>query len=154
MRDFHRILLSSEVHELADEVGRLFEDLDRQVAAGQPASAGHCTPALDVLETEATVEVVVDLPGVVPESVRVLLKGGVLVIAGLKVSPYAGAGVRVGSFHLVERGFGRFARAVQLQGAFDGNRTRAVLQGGELRVVIPRLAERRGQEISVPIVTS
>lgn len=153
MRDFQRLLLSSEVRELTEEVARLFDDLDRSRGGDVRAPAGHCMPALDVLETESTVEVVMDLPGVTPDCLRLLLKSGVLVVVGEKPSPYPGA--RGGStFHLVERGFGRFARAVRIDGAFDGGRTRAVLRGGELRVVIPRLVERRGQGILVPVTTA
>ena len=82
-----------------------------------------------------------------------LLKNGVLVVVGEKCSPYAG-GHPDASFHLVERGFGRFARAVRLDGAFDGGQTSALVSGGELRVVVPKIDERRGQEILVPVATA
>jgi len=152
MHDFHRILLSSEVRDLTDEVASLFDDLDRATGARRMPT-GHCTPALDVQETSEALEVVLDLPGVPADRVRVLLKNGVLVIAGEKTSPYPG-GRGDATFHLVERGFGRFARAVRLAGAFDGSRTRAVLQGGELRVIVPKIEDRRGREILVPIATA
>ncbi len=151
MHDFHRILLSSEVRDLTDEVGRLFEDLERNSGATRRAPADLWTPVLDVQDTGEALEVVVDLPGVAAQSVRVLLKNGMLVVAGEKASPYP-AERGDATFHLVERGFGRFARAVRLDGAFDGGRTRAILEGGELRVIVPRVDERRGQEIHVPIV--
>jgi HSP20 family protein len=150
MHDFHRILLSSEVRDLTDEVAGLFDELERESGAPRRLTAGHCTPALDVQETTEAIEVVVDLPGVSPAHVRVMLKNGVLVIVGDKPSPYPG-GRGDTTFHLVERGFGRFARAVRLGGAFDGGRAQAVLDGGELRVSVPRVEERRGQEIRVPV---
>jgi HSP20 family protein len=153
MHDFHRILLSSEVRDLTDEVGRLFDDLERCAGATRRTPAGYSTPALDVQETVEALEVIVDLPGVGPENVRVLLKNSVLVVAGEKPSPYP-AERGDATFHLVERGFGRFARAVRLDGAFDGGRARAILQGGELLVVIPKLDDRRGKEILVPITTA
>jgi HSP20 family protein len=153
MHDFHRLLLSSEVRDLTDEVARLFDDLDRESGASRRVPSGHCTPALDVQETTDALEVVMDLPGVTAAHVRVMLKNGVLVIAGEKISPYPG-GRGDTTFHLVERGFGRFARAVRLAGAFDGGRAQAILQGGELRVTLPRIEERRGSEIHVPIATA
>lgn len=154
VRDFHRILLSSEVRELNEEVSRLFEEIERSREPGTHALHGHCTPALDVLQTETAVEVVVDLAGVPAERVRVLLKGGVLVLVGEKPSPYAGEHPDATSFHLVERGFGRFARAIRLDGPIDGGAARAVLRGGELRVTVPKIPERRGQEINVPVTTA
>jgi HSP20 family protein len=152
VRDFHRLLLSSEVRDLNDEVARLFEDLDRTRAAPH-APHGHCSPPLDVLQTDSAVEVVVDLPGVSADRVRVMLKSGILVLVGEKPSPYTGERVD-GTFHLVERGFGRFARAVRIDGAVDGGATRAVLNGGELRIVVPKIPERRGKEILVAVTTS
>ena len=152
MRDLHRIMLSSEVRDLTDEIGRLFEDLDR-TAPDRRQPSGHCTPALDVRETGEALEVVLDLPGVSADRIRVLLKAGVLLVVGEKCSPYAG-GHPDASFHLVERGFGRFARAVRLEGAFDGGRTTATVGGGELRVLVPKIADRRGQEIHVPVAAA
>lgn len=153
MHDLHRILLSSEVRDMTDEVSRMFDDLERTWTSGRRIPAGHCTPALDVQETAATLEVVIDLPGVSPDQVRVLIKNGVLVVAGAKPSPYPSERGDA-TFHLVERGFGRFARAVRLDGAFDGGRATAVLHAGELRVVVPRIDDRRGQEIDVPVTTA
>jgi HSP20 family protein len=148
MRELHRLLLASESRDLAVEIGRLFDDISR--SAGHRLSAGETTPPLDVLETESTVEVNVDLPGVRAGDLRVLIKHGVVIVAGDKVPHDAGERAG-GSFHLVERGFGHFARAVRLTGAFDAGRASATLQGGELRIVLPKVAERRGQEINVPI---
>ncbi len=153
MHDLHRILVSSEVREFHDEVARLFENLESGAGAAGQSVTGHCTPVLDVQETSVGLEVVVDLPGVSAEFVRALIKRDVLVVAGLKPSPYSSEGGGA-TFHVVERGFGRFVRAVHLEGAFDGGRARASLQSGELRVVIPRIADRRGQEILVPITTA
>jgi len=145
-------MLSSEVRDLTDEIGRLFEDLDR-TARDRRQPSGHCTPALDVRETNEALEIILDLPGVPADRVRVLLKGGVLLVVGEKCSPYAG-GHPDASFHLVERGFGRFARAVRLDGSFHGGQTSALVSGGELRVVVPKITERRGQEILVPVATA
>ncbi len=152
VRDFHRILLSSEVRELNDEVARLFEDLDRTRPTPH-APHGHCSPPIDVLQTDSSVEVIVDLPGVAADRVRVMLKSGVLVLVGEKPSPYTGERLD-GTFHLVERGFGRFARAVRIDGAVDGGAARAMLSGGELRVIVPKIPERRGKEILVPVTAS
>jgi len=153
MHDIQRILLSSEVRDLNDEVSRLFEDLDRSLGSSRRTPVGHCTPVLDVQETADALVVVVDLPGVTPEGVRVLIKTATLVVAGEKPWPYP-AGRGDATFHLVERAFGRFARAVKLDGAVDAGRARAILGGGELRVIIPKIDERRGKDIFVPVAAA
>jgi HSP20 family protein len=107
-------------------------------------------PVVDVFETERAVEVVVDLPGVTNDAVRILFKGGVLLIVGEKERPDPSKRTPA-SFHLVERDFGRFARAVRIMAAIDGAHAKARLHNGELRIVLPRLKERRGGGILVPI---
>ena len=150
MRQFQTMLLSSELRDLAEDVARLFDDLERDVGRARHAAAGECTPALDVLEGETAVEIEIDVPGVTPSDVRVLIKGGVVVVVGEKVAPDPSERSEA-SFHLVERGFGRFARVVRLTGAFDSGQARATLKDGELRIVIPKIVERRGRNIPVPV---
>jgi HSP20 family protein len=139
-----------EISDLSDDLRRIFQELDRQSGRVPAQSAGQCTPSLDVLETDETVEIVVDLPGVAPAALRVVLKGGVVLVAGEKRSVPL-AGIEPGDFHLVERGFGRFARAVRVAAAFDGSRASVQLAAGELRIVLPRIHDRRGHPRSVPI---
>ena len=113
------VLLSGELGELAEDVRRIFQELGQGPGA-HAGAAGDCVPPLDVLETDGAVQILMDLPGVPPSSVRVLLKGDVVLIAGEKWAE--GARREPGAFHLVERGSGRFARAVHISGAFDGAR--------------------------------
>jgi hypothetical protein len=40
---------------------------------------------------------------------------------------------------------------VRVTGAFDGSRVQATLAGGELRITLPKLADRRGHGIEVPV---
>lgn len=116
--------------------------------ASHAATPAECSPALDVLETGNGVELVMDLPGVAASSLQIVFSRNVLIVAGEKL-PTREQGEA--AFHLAERGFGRFARAVRLEGAYDGGRGDATLVAGELRVRLPRIEERRGREIRIPI---
>jgi HSP20 family protein len=142
----HTVVLPSEVGEFREEVRRVFLELGRTF--GLESLAGECTPAIDVYETDDAIEIAVDLPAVEPDAVRVIVKAGTVLIVGEKPArrPQSDS-----SFHLVERGFGRFARSVRLSGACDAARARATLVDGELRVSIPKIDDRRGQSLRVPI---
>ena len=135
---------------LAEDVHRLLDDLARKRPDKRQLVAGECMPVVDVFETDRSVEIVLDLPGVSADAIRILFKTGVLLIVGEKERPDMS---RRGpsSFHLVERDFGRFARAVRINAAIDGAQARARLVNGELRVVLPRIVERRGAGVLVPI---
>jgi HSP20 family protein len=136
--------------ELVDELRRLFEELERDATGSIGPPSGECSPVVDVLETDETVEIVVDLPGVAPGRVRVLAKGDLILIAGEKPSlptPDAAAG----TYHVLERRFGRFARALRVTRAVDGASAKAWLVGGELRVVLPKIHDRRGRTRTIAI---
>ena len=136
--------------DLADDVHRLLEDLARKRPERRQLVAGECMPVVDVFETERSVEIVLDLPGVTADAIRILFKSGILLIVGEKERPDLSKRGPA-SFHLVERDFGRFARAVRINAAIDGAQARARLANGELRVVLPRIADRRGAGLLVPI---
>jgi HSP20 family protein len=139
---------STESAELADDIRDLFQDLASTLRHDLRAYSGECHPSLDVLETDAAVEVIVDVSGVPREGLRLLIREGVLIIAGEKAPPST-KGEQ--TFHLVEREFGRFARAVRLTGAFDIAKSHARLAHGELTIVLPKMADRRGRAHLIPI---
>ncbi len=108
------VLLSGELGDLTEDVRRLFQELGH-ASAGRATAAGDCLPPLDVLETDETLQILMDLPGVPATGVRVLIKGSVVLVAGEKWADSPGPGA--GGYHLVERGSGRFARAVRADAA-------------------------------------
>jgi HSP20 family protein len=139
-----------ESGELGEDIRELFEDLTRSLGSDPSAYPGQCRPLVDVFETDVAVELVVDTCGVSPAALRVLFRNGVVIVAGEKAP---GPALPEAAYHLVERDFGRFARAVRLSGAFDVSRARASLEAGELTVVLPKLLERRGRAHRVAVTT-
>ena len=140
-------LLQHDAADLADDARRLLAELDRDVVGAELASA-ECRPPIDVIETSSTVDVIVDVPGVPSGALRVVIRRNTVLVVGIKMPPAGDSTVR---FHLAERSYGRFARVVRLIGAIDASRARATVTGGRLRVVLPRLEERRGRVYAVPV---
>ena len=142
----HAVAIPSEIGDFTDEVRRIFVELGR--VFGPESLAGECSPAVDVYETDDTIEIVVDLPGVDPTAVRVLSKGDAVLIAGEK-PPRRTRGES--SFHLVERGYGRFARVVRIGAPCEITSANATFVEGELRISLPKMKDRRGRTIQIPI---
>ena len=136
------LLPTAETPDIADDVRDLFEDLASRLRHEHRAYSGEYHPALDVLETDEAIEIVVDVAGVPPEAIRVLVRRGTVIVAGEKAPP---AGDQAQAFHLVEREFGRFARGVRLSGCYDVSRAKAAVRDGELTILLPKMPERRGQ---------
>jgi len=139
---------TADAPEIAEDVRALFEEIASSLRHDQRAYSGECQPPLDVFETDQAVEILIDVAGITKDAVRVLFRSGIVIVAGEKAPP---AGNQSHAFHLVEREFGRFVRAVRLNGAFDIARSRATLVDGELTIVLPKVAERRGQAHEIRI---
>jgi HSP20 family protein len=142
----HAIAPPSEIGTFADEVRQIFLELGR--VFGAESLAGECAPAIDVYETDDTIEIVVDLPGVDASAVRVIAKGDGILVAGEK-PPRRVQGES--TFHLVERGYGRFARVVRIAHACDMSHASAAFVRGELRISVPKIRDRRGAALRIPI---
>jgi HSP20 family protein len=122
------------------------EDVQALLEAG---IAPECTPPFDILETAGGIEILMDLPGVATEDVEIVFTQNVLLIAGRK-KPHVCEHCNP-AFHVAERTFGRFGRAITLDGAFDTDRATATLGAGELRLVLPRQDDRRGRQVRIPV---
>ena len=134
---------------LADDARRLLDELDRDVP-GAALSSGECRPALDIVETTDAAEVIVDVPGIPAAAIRVAIRHNTVLVVGAKLAQPPGDA----RFHLAERNYGRFARAVRVAGAFDASRAKAVLSNGLLRVILPRIEDRRGRLVHVDVETA
>ena len=135
-----------ERRSLDDDLRRLFEQLTNVEA---PTTA-ECPVAMDVIETSEAVEIVMDLVGVAADAVKIVVAHNTVLVTGEK-RPAACEHCGQAAFHVAERVFGRFTRAVKLSGAFDVARADARLRDGELRLVLPRIDDRRGREHRVSV---
>src|SRR5512139_3873514 len=95
-----------EIARIQSEINRLFDNL---LDLGSPGkdSAGLWIPNMDILETEDSLVVKVDLPGVDRENLTISSIGGNLIIKGEKKRPDP---EDPATFHLAERAYGRFRR--------------------------------------------
>jgi HSP20 family protein len=129
--------------ELSDLVGRL-----TSTDAPPRTGLGEWVPPVDVFDCRGKLYVVVEAPGLAPESLRVSCRGGKLAITGERREqrPPGGAG-----FLCMERPHGRFTRVIDLDLAVDLAGAEAKLRDGLLTIAIPRLKDRRGRETIIPV---
>jgi len=132
---------------LQQEVNDLFQRL-ALVDRSDRLPGSEWQPAVDVYEARDRLVLVVEVPGLDPESVRVAFRERAVVVTGARQAPRPGPGV---SFHCLERPHGRFERALPIDVPVDVSRARATLGRGILTVTLPRLRERRGRETAIPI---
>lgn len=137
------------------ELSRLQGELNRLFAAfveSNKTVAGATTawdPSIDLVDDGEKLRVLVELPGVEPEDLKVAIRGRVLTIRGTKKGRVrAREGVR---FFCMERYFGAFVKSVSLPRPVNTREAKTILKNGLLEVILPRVPDQREKEYEVPV---
>ncbi len=134
---------------LQNEVEKLFNDftVDFPMAA-QWNEDGRLAVRLDVAETEKTLEVAAELPGVSEKDIDVSLAGDMLTIKAEKKSDKE---EKTKDYHLVERAYGTYERSMMLPFRVDATKIDARFDKGVLKLIVqkPAEAQTKAQKIEV-----
>ena len=124
-----------EVSRLRREMDRLWEDFFGPGPRGLRPWTEEWTPAVDVAETPEQVTVKAEVPGLDPKEIDISLVGDLLTIKGEKKSERE---EKKENYHLVERSYGSFSRALRLPAAVDADKIEARYDKGVLAVTCPK----------------
>ena len=138
-----------EVQRLRDRVGRLYAALQEATEAENPLASGTFAPPVDLCETETMISIRVELPGVTADQIKIGLTNTKLRIWGEKKRRPSRR--RIISYHCSERSFGKFGRIVPLRWTVCIRNASAELKGGMLHIHLPKIEDRRGEEVLVEV---
>ena len=135
-----------EAVSLRDAVNSLFQESFVR-PGGVPAQAGGLAAfPLDVCETENEFVVKASLPGVKPDDVQVTIHGDTLTIRGQSKAEEEKKGEH---WHLRERRFGTFQRALSLTTPVDADKALAQFEHGVLTLRIPKSEAAKPKQIKI-----
>jgi HSP20 family protein len=121
------------------ELDRLFHEAQQLREGDLPAGDWH--PAIDIVETPASVLVLVEFPGFAPEDIRIEVRGPRLTFSGTKpATPTGGETVK---FQRLERGQGRFTRDIHLLSPVNTHNGKAQIRDGLLTIEFPKIEDKR-----------
>jgi len=138
-----------EVQRLRDRVGRLYAALQEATEAESPLVSGTWAPPVDLCETETSILIRVELPGVTADQIKMGLTNTKLRIWGEKKRRPNRR--RIISYLCSERSFGKFGRIVPLRWTVCIRNATAELKGGVLHIHLPKIEDRRGEEVLVEV---
>lgn len=115
------------------EVERLWRDLVYHRHPGTHFAEQPWTPPADVVVSENSARVILELAGVPRDAVRVRLQGRTLVVSGRRVPPQEPHGAH---YHRAEIYFGTFERALELPWEADAKGVEALYRDGMLEIRI------------------
>ena len=136
-----------EVDSLQSEMNRVFDAFFGNT--GQAAGTGRVRrwlPAMDLVETEDTLILRADLPGLSEEDVDIEVKDSVLTLSGERKAEHED---RSEGFYRVERAFGTFSRSLSLPEGVDADKIAADFRNGVLEVRIPKPEERKPHRVAI-----
>ena len=122
----------------------VFDDVEKMVnqAFGHSIRGTEITsqlqPLLDVYDTDSTIEVSVDLPGVEKKDVEVNVSNGLLSISGERKNT---AGKSTEGRIWQEISFGTFKRSFELTDAVVEDKIKAQFKNGVLKISLPKAEE-------------
>ena len=136
-----------ELSRLQSELNRLFATFVETNQAG--ATATSWDPNVDVMDDGQKLRVLIEVPGVDAEDVRVMVRGRVLTVRGTKKGrTRTRGGIR---FFCMERYFGGFVKSVALPRAVNTHQARTMLKDGLLEIVLPHVPDQREREYEIPV---
>jgi HSP20 family protein len=140
-----------ELQRLRDRVGRLYAALQEATEAENPLASGAWAPPVDLCETEQAISIRIELPGVTADQVKIGLTNNKLRIWGEKKRRPNRR--RIIGYLCSERSFGKFGRIVPLRWTVSIRDATAELTNGMLIIRLPKIQDRRGEEVLVTVTT-
>ncbi len=110
----------------------------------QPAYGWH-VPA-DLVQSDEEIRCTLEVPGMKPEDIDVVVENGVLVVSGEKKAQYT-ENEKDAAYR--ERRYGRFERRFGLPQNVDANAVRAHYEQGVLTIVLPRAEESKPRRVQI-----
>jgi HSP20 family protein len=133
-----------DLEHAAEEIEQLFADLWQVFPFSRGLRRGF-RPQIDCYRTDEQVVVVIELPGVDPESIRLVAGPLGLVVEGERRRPKD-----CGHYRQMEIDYGPFQRQVTWDEEIDAEAATASYERGLLRITLP-IAPKRAPQERVPI---
>ena len=142
---------SNPLVSLQRDINHVFEDFWRKVENGwngDDSVVGMFGPSTDVTETDKSVNVSVELPGMTEEDIDISLSGNTMTIRGEKKIEHEEERKGV---YMSERHYGSFHRTVPLPAGVDPDKAEATYKNGVLTVSIPKTEEALASIKRIPV---
>jgi len=132
---------------LQTQLNRIFEPFAR-MAPDEDLATGTWVPPVDVAETQETILVRAEVPGMKQEEIGIEFENGILTIKGERKIEKNGDGM---TWHRVERTYGNFVRSFTLPRTVDPERISATYRDGVLEIEVPKKEEAKPKQIRIAV---
>ncbi|MBI4209171.1 MAG: Hsp20/alpha crystallin family protein [Deltaproteobacteria bacterium] len=139
------------MNEFHEEFNRLFRSFVKRTQGLGVMGEACLVPRVDVFEQKGKLVVEIEVPGLRPEEIKITASRDFIVVEGEKGKRERSPAEGKTNYLCMERDFGRFRRAIELPIPGNTSEIVAELKGGVLRLVMPKVEERRGTKRTINI---
>lgn len=133
---------------IRDEIDRLFDGFFVRMPAKRTMVEGIWAPLVDVAESKDEILIKAELPGLNKEDIKISVSEGRLHIAGERLKEKE---EKEGTYHRIERAYGRFERVLPLPVEVETSKTKATYKNGILEVRLPKAEKAKPKEIGIEV---
>jgi HSP20 family protein len=128
------------IANLQREMGRLFDDFLREFDGFsnfpfRRESVAEFSPKVDVNESDKTIEITAEVPGMDEKDVKVTLKDDIITIEGEKKQEKE---EKEKDYYHLERSYGSFQRSLRIPCEIESDKVDASFKKGVLRITLPK----------------
>ncbi len=139
---------NQEINKLRKDIERLFDRLWDDFGMPLSTRVEREMPSIDLSETEETLIIKAEVPGINPEDLEVSITENILTIKG---EMKQGDNEERGDYHRMERRYGFFSRSLHLPCKIVADDVHATYKKGVLSIVMPKCKEVSAPEIRIEI---
>ena len=105
------------------------------------------SPSADVSETDKEYFINMDIPGLESKDIKIAIEDDILNVSGEREQVKE----ENEKYYRLERRYGKFERNFHLSNNVDPSKIEAEFKNGQLRVKLPKLAEKQKKQIEVKV---
>ncbi|MGJ8455779.1 Hsp20/alpha crystallin family protein [Pseudothermotoga sp. U03pept] len=132
--------------ELQREIDRIFEDFFTPVT--RKSTVYSYLPDIDVYETNDSVVIEVEVPGMDKKDFEVKVEDGLLRISGEKKLEREKENR---NYKVVERCYGKFERTLSLPEYVEADKVKAKYEDGVLTITLPKKEDKKAKVVDVKV---
>ncbi len=133
---------------LQERMNRLLEESFGRLRKEEGLVSGAWTPAVDIYETENSLVVTAEIPGVSEKDIDVRIENNQLVIKGERKFEKE---TKEENYHRIERVYGNFYRSFSLPNTVDHDKVKAEYKNGVLKITIAKKEEVKPKQIKIEV---
>ena len=139
---------NQEINKLRKDIDRLFDRMWDDFGMPLTTRVEREVPSIDLSETEDTLIIRAEVPGINPEDLEISITDNILTIKG---EMKQGSKEERGDYHRMERRYGYFSRTLRLPCKIEADDVEATYKKGVLSIVMPKCKELSAPEIRIKI---